>query len=205
MAFSLTSCATMIRGTSEQLQLSSTPPGAKATLSNGQSCIAPCSLNLPPNASVAVTFSKENCDDQLLSVFPVLAGAGMILGGLIDYGTGAVYSLQPNPVIAALKCREPAQPPVVTTGMISTATLTRQDDAQAVLPVQGGDPPRCANPEVQARCPFYQYRPGVYRVRCQDGSMLIASPGRLEIISPSPDRPHPWDAEVCTIASIRPQ
>jgi hypothetical protein len=69
VAFSLTSRATMIRGTTEELQMSSNPAGATATLSNGQSCIAPCSLNLPRSGSFTVTFSKENCDGQLLSYF----------------------------------------------------------------------------------------------------------------------------------------
>jgi hypothetical protein len=55
----------------------------------------------------------------------VLAGAGVILGGLIDYGTGAVYSLQPNPVVAMLKCRGYVQARAVTPGMIPTAALSR--------------------------------------------------------------------------------
>lgn len=29
-------------------------------------------------------------------MIPTLAGAGVIFGGFIDYGTGAVYDLQPN-------------------------------------------------------------------------------------------------------------
>ncbi len=97
-------CATMIRGTTEPLHLASNPAGAEATLSNGQSCITPCSLVLPRNASMSVTFAKKGCEDHMTSVFPTLAGAGVILGGLIDYGTGAVYSLMPNPVLVRLRC-----------------------------------------------------------------------------------------------------
>jgi antitoxin HicB len=81
---------------------------------------------LPRNASFTVTFSKENCDDQLLSVFPVLAGAGVILGGVIDDGTRAVYSLQPNPVVAVLKCR--GTPPS------TTVTPTAPHVLPAVIP-----------------------------------------------------------------------
>jgi hypothetical protein len=129
----LTSCATMIRGTSEELQMTSQPAGATATLSNGQACLAPCSLTLPRNASLTVTFSKVNCDDQLLSVFPVLAGAGVILGSLIDYGTGAVYSLQPNPVVAVLKCRTPSlvmtpTPVVAPTSVVGPTTPPQESD-----------------------------------------------------------------------------
>jgi len=106
----ISGCATMIRGTTEELQLTSDPVGAKASLSNGQSCTTPCSLSLARNSSLAVTFIKDGCDNHTVSVFPTLAGAGVILGGLIDYGTGAVYSLQPNPVIASLRCAKTAEP-----------------------------------------------------------------------------------------------
>lgn len=97
-------CATMIRGTHEQLALSSTPPGASATLSNGQSCTTPCSIKLARDWSGTVTFAKAGCQARQISVYPSLAGSGVILGGVIDYGDGAVYNLQPNPASALLQC-----------------------------------------------------------------------------------------------------
>jgi hypothetical protein len=51
-----------------------------------------------------ITFSKSGCNNQMASVYPTLAGSGVILGGLIDYGTGAVYNLTPNPVVVSLNC-----------------------------------------------------------------------------------------------------
>lgn len=104
------SCATMVRGTTEEVLFNTSPRGAKATLSSGATCVTPCSVVLKRNESVSVTFAKDGCDNHMTSVFPVLAGAGVILGGLIDYGTGAVYNLQPNPVVAALKCSQSAAP-----------------------------------------------------------------------------------------------
>ena len=100
-----TGCATMIRGTEEPLSITSDPDGATAKVSDGQSCKTPCQVTLKRNQSVLVKFEKEGCDTETLSVFPTLAGAGVILGGLIDYGTGAVYSLQPNPAHVILKCK----------------------------------------------------------------------------------------------------
>lgn len=102
-------CATMIRGTHESLQLSSNPEGALAQLSDGESCTTPCAINLARDTSVSVNFTKDGCDNQVVSVFPSLAGAGVILGGVIDYGTGAVYNLQPNPVVAGLHCHAVAE------------------------------------------------------------------------------------------------
>ncbi len=49
-------------------------------------------------------YEKEGCEAESLSVFPTLAGGGVLLGGLIDYGTGAVYDLTPNPAHVMLKC-----------------------------------------------------------------------------------------------------
>jgi len=136
-------CATIIRGTHEPLQLSSSPEGVTAQLSNGQSCTTPCSLDEERDASFSITFSKDGCDSQTVSVFPTLAGAGVILGGLIDYGTGAVYSLQPNPVVTTLKCKELAQaaaPAALTnTAAVSTTAnaISSPPSSPPVNSVQG--------------------------------------------------------------------
>lgn len=107
-------CATMIRGTEEPLSLTSEPSGALAQVSDGQKCTTPCQIILKRNQSVMVKFSKEGYESESLSAFPTLAGAGVILGGLIDYGTGAVYSLTPNPVHALLKAKQNATLPAPT-------------------------------------------------------------------------------------------
>ena len=38
----LTSCATMIRGTTQEVSVNTTPAGAHVQFSNGKSCISPC-------------------------------------------------------------------------------------------------------------------------------------------------------------------
>lgn len=103
----MSGCATMIRGTEEPLQITSEPPGARASLGSGQTCTTPCSIKVSRSTSTVVSFDKEGCERQMVSVFPTLAGAGVILGGVIDYGTGAVYNLQPNPVVVQLRCAPP--------------------------------------------------------------------------------------------------
>lgn len=97
-------CATIIRGTDQPLQIMSDPPGARAALGTGQSCLTPCSVEVSRSTSTVVTFERAGCEREMISVFPTIAAAGVVLGGVIDYGTGAVYSLQPNPVVANLKC-----------------------------------------------------------------------------------------------------
>jgi hypothetical protein len=57
----------------------------------------------------------------MISVFPTISAAGVVLGGVIDYGTGAVYNLQPNPVVANLRCSDT---PTVTAPAIVPAVIT---------------------------------------------------------------------------------
>ena|SRR3712207_5010147 len=102
----LPGCATIIRGTEQQVTVNTNPPGAKVAFSNGQDCVGPCLMNVKRNQSLVVTVSKEGCQTQTASMVPTLAGGGILLGGLVDYGTGAVYDLQPNPLTITLSCRE---------------------------------------------------------------------------------------------------
>jgi hypothetical protein len=99
-------CATMVRGTDEQVSVNTDPVGAKVRFSNGQDCVGPCTIKAKRNQSLQITISKEGCATQTATMIPTLGGAGVILGGLIDYGTGAVYDLQPNPLTVTLACTQ---------------------------------------------------------------------------------------------------
>jgi hypothetical protein len=99
-------CATMIRGTEQPVSVNTNPPGAKVEFSNGQSCQSPCTIKTKRDQSLQITISKEDCQTQTATMIPMLAGAGVIWGGLIDYGTGAVYDLQPNPLTLTLACEK---------------------------------------------------------------------------------------------------
>ena len=101
---SLTSCATIIRGTEQEVAVNTVPDSASIQFSNGQNCTSPCKIKSARNQSLMITISKSGCHTQTATMMPTLAGGGVILGGLIDYGTGAVYDLQPNPLTVTLAC-----------------------------------------------------------------------------------------------------
>jgi hypothetical protein len=115
-ALMLSGCATMIRGTTQQVSINTDPPGATVTTSTGQSCTSPCLFEAERKNTLQVTVEKGGCNTYTSAMVPTLAGAGAIWGGLIDYGTGAVYDLQPNPLFVKLTCVEdsiqPAAGPV---------------------------------------------------------------------------------------------
>jgi hypothetical protein len=105
----LSACATIIRGTEQQVSVNTNPIGAKVDFSNGQSCLTPCSITTRRDQALQLNLSKDGCATQTATMIPTLAGGGVILGGIIDYGTGAVYDLQPNPLTITMACQTASQ------------------------------------------------------------------------------------------------
>jgi hypothetical protein len=107
-------CATVIRGTQQDFAIQSTPPGATASLSTGQSCVTPCSLRLPRKEDFDVSFSMDGYDSGTAHVTSGWSRAGtqtfvignIILGGLVGMGvdasSGATRDLWPNPLVVTL-------------------------------------------------------------------------------------------------------
>jgi hypothetical protein len=107
------SCATVTRGTTEQIQIVSDPPGAEARTSMGFVCTTPCTLQAGRKDEFTVTFSKPGYQPAEVTVTTkVNPGGGaafagnVLVGGLVgmaaDASTGAGLDHYPNPVEAAL-------------------------------------------------------------------------------------------------------
>lgn len=114
----LSSCATLIRGTSETFTVDSVPQGANVQLSTGQSGVTPLSIKVPRNQNFQVTISKPGYKTQQVSVIPQISSGGAVatganlfafpdLGGLIsaavDASDGAAMELRPNPLVVTLQ------------------------------------------------------------------------------------------------------
>ena len=100
----MTGCATIMTGTTESVSINTDPIGAKVELSNGSTCLTPCNISVPKKGTIQVTIRKDGCRTHTTALIPTLSGTGVVLGGLIDYGTGAVYHHQPNPLFVHLDC-----------------------------------------------------------------------------------------------------
>ena len=115
-------CATVTRGTTEQVQILSEPPGAEARTSMGHVCTTPCTLQFQRRDEFTVTISKPGYLPQDVAVTTRLAAGGaagfagnVILGGVVGMGvdaaTGSTLEHVPNPVSVILEPAGGAPPP----------------------------------------------------------------------------------------------
>jgi len=115
-------CMTITRGTHEDFSIDSTPSGALATLSDGQSCTTPCTLKISRGNGFGIKFSKPGCLEQTAVVQTSTSGGKIAeaflgnlisdeIGLLVDASDGALYDAEPNPVSSTLQCMTP---PVAT-------------------------------------------------------------------------------------------
>src|SRR5690349_19633732 len=99
-AFMLGGCATVMRGTTEQIQIVSSPPGATVAASIGNSCTTPCTMEVSRKSEFILTITKEGIEPATVSVTTRLSGSGaagfagnVLAGGIVgmaaDAATGA--------------------------------------------------------------------------------------------------------------------
>jgi hypothetical protein len=119
-------CASVTRGTTENISIATTPAGATADVAGLDipiACVTPCVVQAKRNADITVTINKEGYEPQIIPLTKEVPGAGaagfagnILAGGLIGMGvdaaTGAAQDHKPNPVIATLHPLTPS-PPVV--------------------------------------------------------------------------------------------
>ncbi len=115
-------CASVTRGTTENISIASTPSGAEAVVSGLEvptTCTTPCAVVAKRNADISITIQKEGYETQVVPLtreVPAAGAAGfagnVLAGGLIGMGvdaaTGAATDHKPNPVIVTL---QPVAPP----------------------------------------------------------------------------------------------
>ncbi|NVN88590.1 MAG: translation initiation factor 2 [Rhodopseudomonas sp.] len=119
-------CASATRGTTENISLNSSPPGAEATVSgldNPMTCVTPCVVVVKRNADISVAFAKDGFEPAVVPLSREVVGTGaagfagnLIVGGVIGMGvdavTGAATDHHPNPVVVTLQpMAQPAPPP----------------------------------------------------------------------------------------------
>lgn len=111
----LASCATVARGTSEDVTINYSPSNALVVTSLGHTCAAsPCILSIERKKSFTVKASKRGFQSQSVFVDTAVSKKGatgiagnILLGGggglVVDGVTGAGRDHKPNPVNITLK------------------------------------------------------------------------------------------------------
>jgi hypothetical protein len=99
LVVSTSGCATVTRGTDEQIQILSDPSGARVTTSLSNSCVTPCTIQVSRKDEFTVVYELEGYERQEVSVKTQIAGTGAT--GAMG-ATGATVEHVPNPVRAVL-------------------------------------------------------------------------------------------------------
>lgn len=108
-ALTLAGCATVMLGEHEPFEIVSTPPGARVSLSTGETCLTPCKLELPRAVAFRARVSLPGYVTQEIPVRSRTSVGGAVgflgngvVGGVVgageDVGSGAMRSLSPNPL-----------------------------------------------------------------------------------------------------------
>ena len=118
-------CASVTRGTTENIAISSTPSGVEAVVSGLEvptTCTTPCSVVAKRNADISITFEKPGYESQVVQLQRDIPGTGaagfagnLLLGGIVGMGvdaaTGAATDHKPNPVIVTMQPSAPRRAP----------------------------------------------------------------------------------------------
>lgn len=118
-------CASVTRGTTENISISSTPSGVEAVVSGLEvptTCTTPCAVVAKRSADITITFEKEGYQSQTVQLTKEVSGTGaagfagnLLAGGLIGMGvdaaTGAATDHKPNPVIVTMQPSVPHAAP----------------------------------------------------------------------------------------------
>jgi hypothetical protein len=127
-ALALGGCATLTRGTHVPFKIVSSPAGAHVQLSSGETCITPCTLDLPRANPFQARLTLAGYATQTLSVASRGSAVGVVgllgngvIGGMAgagsDMDSGAMRSLSPNPLVVRL---DPMPTPSTPTSMPAT-------------------------------------------------------------------------------------
>jgi PEGA domain len=105
LSTTISGCATVINGTSQDFKMRTDPSGAKVTLTNGSTCETPCEVNLKRRHDLRADIKKDGYKPVYVLIQSRTGGAaagnlllGGLIGGVVDGANGASNHLYPNPL-----------------------------------------------------------------------------------------------------------
>jgi hypothetical protein len=142
LSFLISSCATMLKGTTDQVTVISDPPGAQVTSNDSPVGVTPVSFTVPSKKDLNIEVSKVGYQPQTIQNeanfrwgYEIWAFLVYIIPGVVDCADGAAWGhddlvmtthlepiAQPSPV-APTAATPPAVAPVATAVAIVPATV----------------------------------------------------------------------------------
>lgn len=145
LPFAVGGCATVINGTSQDYEMASQPSGAKVTLSNGQSCVAPCKISLKRRNDLTATLELEGYKTEKVYIQSRTGGAGVgniLLGGVIgagvDASNGSMNSLYPRPLNVKLAADGSTEEAVILDKKDEVISTVAAHNAKVMADVEEG-------------------------------------------------------------------
>jgi hypothetical protein len=165
--WSVTGCATIINGTTQDIPITSSPEGASVQVDEFRGT-TPTTVELSRKRSHLVQLSKPGYLSETVKLERVVSGAvagNIIAGGLIGWGvdaaSGGQYRLVPDSVHVTMR---PDGSPV--------NMVHQPSQAGNVSAMSAGGPMQCAEVELRSVCQVYRVRQDLYRTHCEDRSVV---------------------------------
>lgn len=107
----LTSCATIVKGSTDTIKITSIPPGAKVLNEGGEEIgVTPCDVQLTSKRAHKLSIASSGYASRTVNIennFSIGYTIGNIfsfslLGLIVDVASGSIYNLQPNEVNVTL-------------------------------------------------------------------------------------------------------
>lgn len=131
----MSGCSTIINGTTQDVSVSSDPPGARVTADGNAVGVTPVLLELKRKDNHIITVSMDGFHTEQIAVTKVLSGAvagNILAGGLIGWGvdaaSGAQYKLKPDTIAVQLRPLRAGEVDVRASAGISPEDRLRQLD-----------------------------------------------------------------------------
>jgi len=142
LGLSTSGCATIVKGTTQDIPISSDPAGARITIDGRPSGTTPTKVTMDRKHSHMVTLEAENYEVENIAVTNSMGGAvagNIIAGGLVGWGvdavSGAQYNLHPDTVTVRLRARTPPSAldgrPAPTKTEVFSRDLAKLDELKA--------------------------------------------------------------------------
>jgi hypothetical protein len=108
-AIFLSGCATIVKGTTQEIPVTSDPTGARVTVDSSPAGTTPTTVTLSRKQNHMVVIEKEGYAPESVAVTKSMGGAvagNILAGGFIGWGvdamSGAQYNLAPNTISVRL-------------------------------------------------------------------------------------------------------